>query len=60
MRKIKAIAEFGLGEQYQREEVFEFPDNATEDEILHELWEWATQFVEIRYKEEGDDNENIS
>lgn len=49
MKKVKAKAGFGYCGAYHEEE-FEFNDNATKGEIEYEIWEWATQFVNIDYE----------
>lgn len=51
MRKIHAQASFGFcGATH--ETIFEFEDDVTEEEIDEEVWEWATQFVDICWEEE--------
>lgn len=51
---IKRIGKCGIGfSGVTHTETFEFPDGYTEEEMIKELWEWATQFVEIWF-EEGD------
>ena len=51
MKKVYASANFGfVGATH--EDIFEFEDDATEEEIEKEVWEWATQFLEIYWAEE--------
>lgn len=50
MRKIKAHCGIGYAGA-EHEEEFEFEDDATEDEILEEVKDWAEQYLEIWWDE---------
>lgn len=50
MRKIKAHCGIGYAEA-EHEEEFEFEDDATEDEILEEVKDWAEQYLEFWWDE---------
>ena len=55
MKTVHATASFGFyGAEH--EEDFEFEDEATEDDIYVEIWEWATSFVNVGFEiEESED-----
>lgn len=50
MRKIKAHCGIGYAGA-EHEEEFEFEDDATEDEILEEVKDWAEQYLEFWWDE---------
>lgn len=50
---IKRIGTCGFGYPgATHTEEFEFPDNYTEEEMESELWEWASQFVEVWFEDD--------
>lgn len=53
----KIVAHCGIGYHgAEHEDVFEFEDTFTQEEIEEEIWEWATQFLEIWWDvEESED-----
>ena len=57
MKKIKFYCNIGFPSATQ-EDVFEFDDTCTEEDIQYELWQWAEQFLEAwTEEEEVDDDE---
>ena len=57
MKKIKFCCSIGFPSAIQ-EDVFEFDDTWSEEEIQDELWNWAEQFLETWFEvEEIDDDE---
>lgn len=49
MKKILVRCSFGYANAYH-EEIMEFEDNVTEDEISDSVWDWATQFIEVEWE----------
>ena len=51
MKKIYAETSFGFAGATHKK-IFEFEDDIPAEEINEEVWDWATQFVDIYWEEE--------
>ena len=49
MKIVHATASFGFVTAEHKED-FEFEDESSLEEIEHELWEWASSFVDIDFE----------
>lgn len=57
MRRIKAT--YGIGYVgAEHEEIFEFDDDVTEEEIENEIWDWATSNLDVNWEDESEENED--